>query len=285
MAKELSEELEKEKEETQKQSDIFIKWLKIFGIYSLICFLISFGFVFYSIAIGDTVTDFAIIASVLLSPILPLIVILAFLPTIIILYFLFKIIKNINSRILLTAILIPFTNLIYLFIEHFKYDFELYSEIIGGISLFVVLPLIFTAALFSPKKLLPYKWEIIKTDILMIIFGIVLIFMSGKLLIYCDNIVEQNKLKSYEPIIQSIEEYKLKNGIYPSKVRDKAMSFRQFRYTTKNENKDYILTVWNRYTLMYNYCSSDKFEGCYPNKTKRGYSVKSGKWIKEIEYD
>lgn len=42
---------------------------------------------------------------------------IVFLPTIILLYFLFKKIKNYYARVILTAFLIPFTNMIYFFIE------------------------------------------------------------------------------------------------------------------------------------------------------------------------
>ena len=66
---------------------------------------------------------------------------IVFSPLILALYFLFKKIKNKYLRILLVAFLIPFTNLIYLFIEHFCFNSDFYSNLIGFFTLFCTIPL------------------------------------------------------------------------------------------------------------------------------------------------
>jgi len=103
---------------------------------------------------------------------------IVFFPSILVLYLIFKKVKSINFRILLIAFVIPFTNLLYLIIEHLCFNSNLYSYVIGFCSLFISLPLYYIIALCTPKSILPVKWIVIKTIILTAIFGVVLILLS-----------------------------------------------------------------------------------------------------------
>lgn len=210
---------------------------------------------------------------------------IVFFPTILLLYFIFKKIQNKNLRILLTAFSIPFTNLIYLFIEHFCFGSEFNSNLIGFCTLFVTLPIAFLIGLCTPKSILPIKWGIIKTVILTAIFGVGLIILSESVISKIDDITAQSKLEKYEIIIENIENYKKQNGVYPQKIEDNVQKFKQFYYNTKNSDKDYILTVGDSYITQYNYCSSEELEGCYPQKTNYASYEKYGKWIKVVEFD
>lgn len=101
---------------------------------------------------------------------------IAFIPTIFLLYQLFKKFENKFIRVLLTAFLIPFTNLIYFYAEALLKGPE-YSLYIGYFAVFVTLPVIFLTALCTPKSVLPIKWYVILTDILMAIFGWIMIMI------------------------------------------------------------------------------------------------------------
>lgn len=210
---------------------------------------------------------------------------IVFWPLIYVLYFLFKKIKNKCLRILLVSFLIPFTNLIYLFIEHFCFNSDFISNIIGFSSLFCTIPLCFITALCTPKFILPIKWEIIITTVLTAIFGIGLIMLSDIIIPKIDDIVAKSKLEKYEVIINNLEDYKKQNKVYPQKIEDNVQVFKQLYYNTKNSDTDYILTVGDGYFIQYNYCSTEQLDGCYSKKTDYASYEKYGKWIKVVEYD
>ena len=185
-----------------------------------------------------------------------------------------------NFRILLTAFIIPFTNLIYLFIEHFCFNSDYISYSIGFCTLFVTIPLYFITALCIPKSILPIKWEIIKMVIITAIFGVVLIILCANIVPPIDDIADKSKLEKYEEIINNLEDYKKTNGTYPPKIEDNIHVFKYFHYNTKNADTDYILTVGNYYPT-YNFCSAEKLDGCHTNAQHE----KFGKWIKVVYED
>lgn len=102
---------------------------------------------------------------------------IVFLPTIILLYFLFKKIKNYYARVILTAFLIPFTNMIYFFIEGKFLGESFFSMIIGFFTLCGTLPIVSATALCCPKSILPFKWYIILTNFLMAVLGWIMILI------------------------------------------------------------------------------------------------------------
>lgn len=254
-------------------------FLRIFGVWYVIAFVITI------IADKQFLYMPWIGFSLLIPVLVPLLLFLVFLPTIILLYFLFKIIKNKVLRMLLIAFAIPFTNLIYFLIGIILSFGKEFSLEIGSYSLFFILPTVFATALCLPKKWLSVKWEIVITSVLMWLFGIALIFLFLKSIFIMDEVDAKQSLKSYQPLIQSIEDYKTKYGKYPSKVTDNVKTFKYMHYITKNNGKDYILTVSDyEYTEKYNYCSNKTFEGCHPDSDNAEPSpdhyIQFGDWIK-----
>ena len=100
-----------------------------------------------------------------------------------------------------------------------------------------------------------------------------------------DDFLANKKLAKYDVIINNIEEYKMQSGVYPQEIEDNVKVFSRFYYNTKNEEKDFILTVSDNYLVQFNYCSSEDLYGCYPQQTHYGLYEKRGKWIKFTEYD
>lgn len=242
-------------------NDTTKKRLKIIGIYYGVNFILSF--LWCCVIAGGELTppNAKDILNILLwsfsMPIILLVVsCIIFVPAIITLYFLFKKIQCIKYRIILTAFIIPFNNLVYLFIEHFYFRSEIISSFIGFYALFIILPIIFITTLCIPKSLLKFKWEIINTNILTYIFGWGLIILGGNIMSILDTIIEIPNLKKYEPLIQNIEKYKTQNGTYPQKVEDNVK-----------------------------YCSNNKIDDCYPLETDYSSFEKVWKWIKRIELD
>ena len=264
--------------------------LKIAGIYYFVSFIIVYLFDLFNNNFAIT-TVFTNIWQNLLFPMVAAgLFVIIFSPAILVLYFIFKKIKNIKIRIVLTAFLIPFTNMVYYLIENvlFRGD-TIISLVIGAYSLFVILPLSFISTVFIPKKWLPIKWQTLITVILMEIFGWLLIMFLGFLSSiedkYITSKLEAKDLEKYEIIIQDLENYKTKNGVYPKTVEDSVKKFESFYYTPINSDKDYIITVYNLYTKKFNYCTSTEPEGCHPES--KGYAdyEQFGKWIKDIEKD
>ena len=222
--------------------------LKIFGIYYVIFLILSIVLCF-SVPSSDTNPFVDILITLALCPIslLATIFIMAviFSPAIFALYFLFKKFKERKTRIFLVAFLIPFLNMIYYLVEYFvNYGNEAFiSMCIGFYSIIFFLPITLFVALITPKSLLPFKKEAIITLPLMFIIGWVLIFTSIRLAEFIGDEIESIGLKKYKPIIESIENYKAQNGIYPERVEDTVKCYKYFNYSTLNDNKDFILTV------------------------------------------
>ena len=205
---------------------------------------------------------------------------LAFLPAIIVLYFLFKKIKNINLRIILIAFIIPFTNLIYYIIEHFLIDFEIFSMIIGFYTLFVFLPTALIVTLCAPKSILPFKKEFIKANILMGIIGWILICLSSFITDFIEWKIELNILNKYQPVIETIEQYKSENGLYPQNIDDNIKLFKNFNYEPQDNNNGFILELSNHWEKSYNYCSDSEYQHCKEGWYSGGAHKKIGNWIK-----
>ena len=90
-----------------------------------------------------------------------------------------------NKKILLTAFVVPFINMVIYLIEfslNCREDSELnfgyFSEFFGFYAIFLIVPFLLFLSLILPKKILKFKIEAIKTLILMWIFGWILIFIS-----------------------------------------------------------------------------------------------------------
>lgn len=268
--------------------------LKVAGIWYGITFVLSLvlGYFLYSWSeeIYTLKTNLEIWAYATLAPILiPIITCIIFSPAIILLFFLFKKIKNIDCRILLIAFFIPFTNLIYFIIENLNNNTPFLSLIIGGNTLFTLLPLIFIVTFCTPQKLLPIKWEIIKTSCFTGLLGwffIILLFITIE---STRNITNANKLKKYEPLIQSIEELKIQNGTYPydisrtSKIKNNTSTYPHYEYINRENN--YILTVHTSKFVQFNYCSDNSMEECQSGWHKYRLQDKFGIWTRSVEDD
>ena len=270
--------------------------LKIAGICYLVSFITLFLFSLFTMFLfpEQKLTIFDIFISLFQCMLSPFIIIISFViifsPAILLLYLLFKKIKNVKGRIVLTAFLIPFTNMIYLLIEHLCIeDFAIISLIIGFCALFIFLPLSFISILFVPEKWLPIKWQIVITIILTEIFGWILVFCSGLLISFIDSVIvskiDAKNLEKYEVIMENLEEYKARNGVYPEKAEDTVKKFESFYYEPINSNSGYTISVFNKFHKGYKYCTTPEPEGCHPES--KGYAdyEQFGKWIKIIEKD
>ena len=90
-----------------------------------------------------------------------------------------------NKKILLTAFIVPFINMVFYLIEfslNCKEDSEMnfgyFSEFFAFYAIFLIVPFLLFLSLILPKKILKFKIEAIKTLSLMWIFGWILIFIS-----------------------------------------------------------------------------------------------------------
>jgi hypothetical protein len=90
-----------------------------------------------------------------------------------------------NKKILLTAFVVPFINMVIYLIEfslNCKEDSEMnfgyFSEFFGFYAIFLIVPFLLFLSLILPKKILKFKIEAIKTLSLMWFFGWILIFIS-----------------------------------------------------------------------------------------------------------
>ena len=224
----------------------------------------------------------------LISPILLVIFyLIIFSPAILILYFLFKKIKNTKGRIFLTAILLPLNNLLYFFIEYIYSDYSpIFSVMIGAFSLFVVVPLIFIIVMLIPQKILQIKWQAVITIVLTGIFGWIFVIFTYFLIATVMPKADAKNLEKYDVIIENLEGYKKQNGVYPKTTEDNIKKFHYFKYEPINDDKDYILTVYNTYSNHYNYCTTPEPVGCHPDN-KYYYMIykQFGKWIEAIDDD
>ena len=90
-----------------------------------------------------------------------------------------------NKKILLTAFIVPFVNMVIYLIEfslNCPKDLEIahgcFSEVFGCYAIFLIVPFLLFISLILPKKILKFKIEAIKTLSLMWFFGWILIFAS-----------------------------------------------------------------------------------------------------------
>ena len=232
--------------------------LKIFGIWTLVNIVSYFVFTFLT-AIGTrNLKTFAeaIGAALVFAIVSPFIVLIVFLPAIIALYFLFKKVKDSLTRIYLIAFIIPFTNLIYLFIEHYFLigSDGMISMTIGFIMLFMFLPLTLITTFCTPKIFLPIKKDMIITQLLLIVIGWIMVILSGILINLSDNIVNSIKINKYNSIIESLEHYKTEHNRYPSQVEDTVKCYKNFEYKTEDNSQEYVLMLYNSPAFLLNYC-------------------------------
>ena len=150
------------------------RYLKIFGIwygvvvFSGILWLIPIHW--HQPKIDEILSELAFI---IFSPFGLLV---AFLPAILTLKFLFSKIQNIVVRVLLTAVIIPCTNMIYFFIGYLPNIDAIITiaVFLGFFAIFWFVPIAFLTALFMPEKLLPRKYICAGTLALMDVFGLFL---------------------------------------------------------------------------------------------------------------
>ena len=151
------------------------RYLKIFGIWYGIAVFTAIAWIvfveFHNLNLGEFLSA---LACIIFSPFGMLV---AFLPAIFALKFLFGKIQNIVARVVLTAVIIPFTNMIYFLIGHYLPRIDVIEPIallLGFFAIFWFVPTAFLTALFMPKKLLPRKYICAGTLALMDFFGLVL---------------------------------------------------------------------------------------------------------------
>ena len=263
--------------------------LKIFGIWWIVTFISYFVF-WFLFAIGNrNLKSFLeiFVASIGFTLLSPLAVLLIFAPAIVTVYFLFKKVKDSLTRIYLIAFIIPFTNLIYLLIEHyFIFGSDgMMSMFIGFFILFMFLPLTLITTCFIPKVWLPLKKDMITTQLLLITIGWIMVVLSGFLINISDNIVNSIKINKYNSIIESLEHYKTEHNRYPSQVEDTVKCYKNFEYKTEDNSQEYVLMLYNSPAFLLNYCSSDKLKECKLGYHNGRYNRKFGKWVKSVYND
>ena len=268
--------------------------LKILGIYCGTSFILWSLFVIIALVWFDRCyTNFSevirAIGYCLITPVcLLFLILISHLPAIIILYFLFKKYQDKNIRIASTVLTIPLMNFIYLVIGNVFSDFiNFLSLIVFGYTLILFLPTVLVVAFCIPKTLLTIKTETIKT-IFYMMFSYVIIFYWGALAIdYTERVYTLSKLEKYEPLIEQIEEYKSKNGIYPVNIEDTIKKFPHFKYEPYSDGSNYVLKVsdndlWN---IEYNYCSDKEDEYCKTGWHNHSNNSKLGEWTKSEDDD
>lgn len=154
--------------------------LKIAGIWYLTSVICGLGCCIYDVIDSNMIVSGVLgwLKGIFFYPLVtPFLAVLIFLPAIFILYLLFKKIKNYIVRMVMTAFMIPFNNFVYYYAANYLdlprlvKDYVLY---IGGISLFIVLPVSFIASLIIPRVLLSIKKYVTGGIVLMFIFGWIL---------------------------------------------------------------------------------------------------------------
>ena len=98
-----------------------------------------------------------------------------------------------NKKIFLVAFIVPFINMIAFLIEFLitgkQTIHSTYSENVGFVLEFFIVPILFTIALIIPKKILKFKTEILYTLSLMFMFGWVLITTSYSIIEFVRKLV------------------------------------------------------------------------------------------------
>ena len=261
-----------------------INILKIAGLWLGIISIVSIIYNCFNCSSIYTVKDFLhsvgegiLLPFAILGETLPI-----FIPTIIILYFLFRKFKGYKTRIWLVSFLIPFTNMVYFFIDAIKTGDGISSQMIGFWAIFFILPMITVLTLFTPKSLLSIKSEILKTCGLMFAFGWILIFLSWATVSFADDVYSYYKVQKYDHVIKKLENYKTKNGVYPDKLQN-IVRVRNLYYRTYDDGQNIILEL-NKYNAKsYKYCSDKDAEECKEGRYEERYQNRIGKWVKSVE--
>ena len=214
---------------------------------------------------------------VILCEVLPI-----FIPTIIILYFLFRKFKCSKARIFLISFLIPFTNMVYFFIDALKTGDGIASQMVGFFAIFCVLPMTAVLTIFTPKSLLPIKFDILKTCGLMFVFGWILIFLSWTTVSFADDVYSYYKVRKYDHVIKKLENYKAENGVYPDKLQN-IVRIRHVYYKTYDDGQNMVLEIDKYNSKSYKYCSDKEAEECKVGRYEERYQKRIGKWIKSVE--
>lgn len=205
---------------------------------------------------------------------------MGYIPAIVCLYLIFKKLKSKIFRLLSISLILPVTNLIYVLINieygGLLYISSLYSIFCG-----------FFITLFIPKKCLSYKkWVLISETLLFIIFlcmGILILMISS----YTYKKSTMKELEKFNSVILYLEDYKLKNGKYPEKIKNEKIysnDFPNIEYEIFENGKDYKLKVYEYEFHKYIYCSDKKYTGCHEGSDDGAYYSEFGNWI-EMKID
>ena len=247
-----------------------------YGLYYLVWLLISLVALFSPIG-----SDRGILLILFFAPLLFCII---FAPAIILSCLLFQFIKNNYVRILIFAMLIPLTNLIYAIIINPIFSFE-----VGRYMLLAILPLLFIAILIIPQKYLSIKRYSLLTVILTEIIGILFLIM---LFIVIPNIYLNVELNHHNSTINAINEYKTKNGKYPNNLLDiktkSSGDFKVVEYKVLDNGKSFVYKIKegnSDIAPIYIYTSDIEYKNKLleneQRKTTPIYYNKYGKWIIE----
>ncbi len=275
--------------------------LKIVGIWYLITFALWVIIILGTFLILNTFdaevrtyTNYAEILVVLgYSLIIPVQILISsniiYSPTIISLYFLFKRFNELKTRIWLTAFVFAINNIIYIIIEHLLTQQHTLSLIMVLLVANLVIPTVMIAVLVIPKKILPYKKEIIISTVLIYVLCMGFIIATNFVIEKIGMNQDKKLLEKYEIVIESIENHKTKYGGYPyeiPKIKDLPQNdednYPYYKYGLRNESKDYVLIIQPSSNVQYHYCSNKTFEECQDGWHNHRIQRKFGKWTRSI---
>lgn len=153
------------------------------------------------------------------------------------------------------------------------------SVVCGFCFFFIVLPIWFFTILYPQTQEGERRKEYKMLTVIAAGFiGWCLLFAYSPIYKQIYNLKIQSMLKSKEPIINELNDYKKKHGVYPIRFGKYASDM----YQTFNNNKDFKLHI-GEYPTYYNYCTSKKIDGCDENTKKSSYQYnRTGKWIEEF---
>lgn len=203
--------------------------------------------------------------------------ILCFVPTGWLFYLIFKYLKNKFVKIFSVSFLIPVTIFAYyIFYSDVYFFLLLVSFLISILMLFVI---------FIPKKICAVKKEIFITSLLTFLLLIFEVFIFIEISAFNYKKETLKELSNFDLTIKYIKDYKGKNNVYPQNIdfiKSFSDKYPNIEYETFENQKDFILKVYkNKHYQTYNYCSSEKYEGCHEVVERPIEYSKLGDWIEK----
>ena len=117
------------------------------------------------------------------------------------------------------------------------------------------------------------------TVLLLLTMPFVLLLVTLKFFSFVEYHKTAYELKKYQPLIDSINEYKKENDIYPDnieKIEVNSKKFPYYTYETYNNKQDYIFLVNDSEydpkfpsSGIYRYCSNINLDDCNPEINNR----------------